>query len=333
MELGWDRYIESVEKNSEVWVYFFGRQVGEPGVYVKGVPHTIDFAGRRVFLRVRQVSTSAPLTDTETSARIREAVAARGLQVFILPEALDVTPTCDVNTSASTCRARNCGGCKTWLSLPLIQDRNLGWPVRLPDTLEDFVPAYWVIPPRNFISMRSERFQPGIYRTNELFRRFKAGEKNLVFPLALGIHEALAARSLDSVDAVVPVPLSPDKAEAGEINRTLLLAKELGRQLGTPVRELLSLSEPTSKRQLRTIDRHPARWFEYIYGQRLVVDDAVGSLGSIILIDDVCTEGSTLRACTAGLRAKNSELQVVAATAGQMTVRAAVTREDDLVAD
>ena len=33
--------------------------------------------------------------------------------------------------------------------------------------------------------------------------------------------------------AVVPVPLSPDKAAAGEINRTLLLAKELGRQLGT----------------------------------------------------------------------------------------------------
>ena len=53
----------------------------------------------------------------------------------------------------------------------------------------------------------------------------------------------------------------------------------------------------------------------------------------MLLIDDVCTEGSTLRACTAGLRAKNPELQVAAATAGQMTVRAAVTREEDLVAD
>lgn len=330
LELGWDRYIESVEQNSEVWVYFFGRHAFEPGVYVKGVPHTIDLAGKRVLLRVRQVSTTSPLTDAKTSARIREVIAARGLQVFILPEALDVAPTCDVDTGASTCKKRNCGGCKTWLALPLIQDRNLGWPARLPDALEDFVPAYWVIPPRNFIYMRSERFTAGIYRTDELFRRFKTGEKNLAFPLALEMHEALAARGLDSFDAVVPVPLSPDKAEAGEIHRTLLLAKELGRQLGCPVRELLALSEPTSKRRLRGIDGYNARMFEYIYRERLLVDAGVEMLSSIVLVDDVCTEGSTLRACTAALRAKNPELDVVAATAGQMTVRAAVAREEEL---
>jgi predicted amidophosphoribosyltransferase len=78
-----------------------------------------------------------------------------------------------------------------------------------------------------------------MYKTDELFRRFKAGEKNLAFPLALGMHEALVARGLESVDAIVPVPLSPDKVAAGEIHRTLLLARELGRQLGVPVRQLL----------------------------------------------------------------------------------------------
>lgn len=330
MELGWSRYIESVEKNSEVWVYFFGRHAFEEGVYVKGVPHTIDVPGRRVLLRVRQVSTTSPLTDGKTNARIREVMAARGLQVFILPEALDVAPTCDVDTGASTCRARNCGGCKTWHSLPLIRARNLGWPARLTDALEDFVPAYWVIPPRNFIYMRSERFKPGIYRTDELFRRFKAGEKNLAFPLALGMREALAARGFDTFDAVVPVPLSPDKAADGEIHRTLLLAKELGRQLGAPVRELLSLSEPTSKRRLRGIDGYSAHSFELIYRRRLLVGDAVEELGRIVLVDDVCTEGSTLRVCTSRLQAKNPTLEVVAATAGQMTVRAAVEHEDDL---
>ena len=332
LELGWARYIESVEKGSEVWVYFFGRHAFTDGVYVKGAVHTVDIVGRRVLLRVRQVSTSEPLTDATTSARIREIVAARGLQVFILPDVLDVVPTCDVDTSASTCKRRNCGGCKTWQMFPIIQDRNLGWPDRLPESLEDFVPAYWVIPPRNFIYMRGERFITGVRRTDELFRRFKIGEANLAFPLALGMHEALAARDLDTFDAVVPIPLSPEKAAAGEIHRTRLLARELSRQLGVPMRELLSLSKPTSKRRLRGIDGYSVSRFELTYRQRLVVDDAVATVSSILLVDDVCTKGSTIRASTAALHSKNPTLTIVAATAGQMTVRAAVEYEHDLIA-
>jgi hypothetical protein len=294
--------------------------------------HTIDVPGRKVLLRVRQMSTTATLTDAKTSALIREVVAARGLQVFILPEALDVAPTCDVDTKASMCKRRCCGGCKTWRSLPVIKEQNLGWPRRLPETLEDFVPAYWVIPPRNFIYQQGERFNTGIRRTDELFRRFKTGEANLAFPLALGIREALAARGLDSFDAVVPIPLSPDKEQAGEIHRTRLLAKDLARQLRVPVREALSLSEPTSKRRLRGIDGYSASSFEFAYRRRLVVDDAVTDYLSILLVDDVCTEGSTIRASCVAVRAKNPSLKIVAATAGQMTVRAAVEHEEDLVA-
>ena len=68
------------------------------------------------------------------------------------------------------------------------------------------------MPSRNFVYQQGERFNTGIRRTDELFRRFKTGEANLAFPLALGIREALATRELDSFEAVVPIPLSPDKA-------------------------------------------------------------------------------------------------------------------------
>jgi hypothetical protein len=53
---------------------------------------------------------------------------------------------------------------------------------------------------------------------------------------------------------------------------------------------------------------------------------------SVVLVNDVFTDGSILRACTFALQSRNGELAVVAATAGQMTVRAAVTREEDLIA-
>jgi hypothetical protein len=332
LRLGWARYIEAVERGTEIWVYFHGPHAFENGVYVKGVAHAIDVDQGEVLLRIRQASTSVPLTDASTSARIAAIVAARGLQVFLLPDALDVAPTCNVDTSAMTCAHRSCDGCQTWQALPLIAPRNLGWPARLPQSLADFVPAYWVIPPRNFIYMRSGRFKLGIRRTDELFRRFKTGEKRLAFPLALGIREALATRGLDSFDAIVPIPLSPDKEAAGEIHRTRLLARELARLLGVPVREPLSLDGAISKRRLRGDQGYSASLFEYVYRRKLVINDTIDGLQRIALIDDVCTEGSTIRASTSILKAKNPALEVVAATAGQMTVRAAVLHEDDLTA-
>ena len=98
-------------------------------------------------------------------------------------------------------RTPQLGGCTTWQTLPLVKARNLGWPSRLPESLAGYVPAYWVIPPRNFIFMRGELFKMEFRKTDELFRRFKTGEKRLAFPLALGIREALADRDLGAFDA------------------------------------------------------------------------------------------------------------------------------------
>jgi hypothetical protein len=71
--------------------------------------------------------------------------------------------------------------------------------------------------------------------------------------------------------------------------------------------------------QLRKV-RHPS------------TDKAVGGLRRIALVEDVYTEGSTIRAVAHVLKASNPQLEVVAAAAGQMTIRAAVVHENDLTA-
>jgi hypothetical protein len=62
--------------------------------------------------------------------------------------------------------------------------------------------------------------------------RFKVGDKELAYPLALGMYTGLSQRRLLDFDAVIPIPLSPDKEQAGEIHRTKLLGLEPARLLG-----------------------------------------------------------------------------------------------------
>jgi len=215
--------------------------------------------------------------------------------------------------------------------MPRVAPRALARPARLSPDFEAFVPGYWVIPPRNFIHQSGRRIRPEIQRTSDLFYRFKVGADELAVPLALGMREALVDRGLEQFDCIVPVPLSPDKQAAGELHRTGTLADELGRVLDVRRCDLLSLSEPTSKRVLRGEHGYTAGRFESTYGRRLLIEPEAERLTRLILLDDVCTEGSTLSACLDALHVINPGLEVVAATAGQMTVRAAVRRERDLV--
>lgn len=329
--LGWTRYIESVERGTEIWVYFHGRHRFENGVYLKGVAQKVDLAKHQASIRIRKVSTDRPLTDDATSERIAEVVAPRNRQVFILPEELDYSPVCDVATTAESCARRQCGSCKTWRTLRRIRRRNLGTPKHLGTEVAGFVPAYWVIPPRNFIHSSGRRIITPVKKTSELFYRFKTGEESLAFPLALGISDRLAKRSFIAFDGVVPVPLSPEKEARGEIHRTRLLATELSRLLGCPRRDLLSLTAPVSKKSLRLGRGFSANDFAFAYRMKLAVVRSGPRYKRLLLVDDVCTEGSTLTECAKKLRSTNPGCEVIAATAGQMTVRAAVQNEDDLI--
>jgi predicted amidophosphoribosyltransferase len=138
------------------------------------------------------------------------------------------------------------------------------------------------------------------------------------------MHQAIRAHGEREATALVPIPLSLDKAEAGEFHRTRALARELGRLLGLPVVEALSLDRPISKRRLQAGGVTSAH-FERRYSAALQVDPAVRRHRRVILVDDVSTHGSTL-GCAARALSQHG-VSVALATAGQMVTAAAVRDE------
>ena len=151
------------------------------------------------------------------------------------------------------------------------EETRIGCPGDFPSTVGGFAPAYWVIPPPLLSALRGQADRAS--RSSalpRLFYRFKSGERNLAYPLALGIYHALRKRRLLEFDCIVPIPLSPDKAAKNEIHRTRLLAEELAPLLDAPVDELLTLTKPISKRRLRIQQGLTANQFERQYYETLV---------------------------------------------------------------
>jgi predicted amidophosphoribosyltransferase len=151
---------------------------------------------------------------------------------------------------------------------------------------------------------------------------------------ALGIYEQLARRGLLDFDAIIPVPLSPDKIERKELNRTHEMAQHLALLLGNvPVVPGLRLKEPISKRSLQSTERLGPSAFEKRYDALLLSDGGVlaGIGAKILLLDDVSTKGSTLSVCAARLKSFDDSFQITAVVGAQMLIAEAVRDPNTLI--
>jgi hypothetical protein len=333
ISLGWAKYADVAERGDIVWVYFFEGSRFEAGVYVKGFVHEIKFAEKELVLRVSDYSTAAPLMDAATNVRIAEIVSPRKRQVFLLPGDLEPTTVCSVAAAgAPSCAARNCMDCSFWQDLPVVTGKAVNMPSRLPAGFaRSHTPGYWIIPKRSFVHRSGRHVRAGVTRTTELFYRYKTGEGALAYPLASAIHRALAMKGTLDFDAIVPVPLSPEKAASGELHRALKLSEELGRILRVPVVDALRLKKPISRRVMMNYGATSAM-FENKYVKLLDVDvAALSGLSNLLLVDDVCTAGHTFRAIAAWLHASLPDVSIHLASAGQMAVRGAVHDDDDVL--
>ena len=315
LRLGWRHYIDVVEKGWECWVYFHGPHTFENGVYAKGIVDAIDLDEGEVSLRVREYRTNRPITSSDTSARVAAAVGTRYRQVFVWPDDLTVAPHC----GQKACKARQCGDCETWTKLPLIGKGESTAPSRLRwSKYEDVLAAHWIVPSRCY----ETRIRTEVQDLTSRFTEFKWGEMAYAYPFALSIFEQLRRRDLLEFDCVVPIPLSPDKAENGEKHRTRELGRELGRLLAVRMREMLSLSSSVSKRRMQA-EGYTVSQFEGRYREALQAK-VPSSAGRILLVDDVMTRGSTAAQAIHTIREQRRKAVVVVATAGQMIVKEAV---------
>ena len=127
------------------------------------------------------------------------------------------------------------------------------------------------------------------------------GKLSLTKPLARALIEVLPA--LPNLDAIIPVPLHPQRLREREYNQSLLLAEQLSRHTGIPlflacllrIRPTVPQTSLSRKERLTNLRRafsvaKPA----HIQGKR------------ILLVDDVFTTGTTLHECAKTLRRAGS---------------------------
>ena len=116
----------------------------------------------------------------------------------------------------------------------------------------------------------------------------------------------LMARFLDKHplpgEALVPVPLHPHRLRERGYNQAELLASDIGKATGLPVETQLLSRTRNSARQARTAVGNLRR--ANTAGAFVCEEDLAGA--SCILVDDVCTTGSTLEACAEALAASGA---------------------------
>ena len=150
--------------------------------------------------------------------------------------------------------------------------------------------------PRGFESLRSPyRFEGHVRDAIHAlkYRGIRAASETLGELMARHL-----VRNSVRADSLVPVPLHHSRLRSRGYNQSALLAKELARHTGLPVREDLLSRVGNARPQVETSTQEERR--SNVAGNFACEADASGL--DLLLIDDVATTASTLSECAAVLR-------------------------------
>jgi ComF family protein len=130
------------------------------------------------------------------------------------------------------------------------------------------------------------------------------GLRVLAVPLGKMMGQGWAAlRPRDhDIDVVVPVPLHPTRQRQRGYNQAALLARQLGAEIGRPVVEniLVRVKATTPQVDLNAEERQAN-----VRNAFKTLDSSL-TAKRVLLVDDVCTTGSTLEAACSALRDANA---------------------------
>jgi len=144
--------------------------------------------------------------------------------------------------------------------------------------------------------IRSAAYFEGLLR--EATHHFKyRGLQVLARPLGQLMVEQWAAYHIPA-EVLIPVPLHPTRLAERGYNQATLLARELGTVTGLSV-ETDSLVRIRATAPQITLDAAARQ--ENVQGAFECLDDRMTGC-RVVLIDDLCTTGSTLNACSTALR-------------------------------
>ena len=117
------------------------------------------------------------------------------------------------------------------------------------------------------------------------------GQRGLAEPLADFLSKT--AHALPEAEAIVPVPLHPSRERQRGYNQSALLARALGERLDLPVVETVSRVRKTDTQV--GLDRRKRQ--DNVKGAFACPQPELAAGRNLLLVDDVCTTGSTLIAC------------------------------------
>ena len=118
----------------------------------------------------------------------------------------------------------------------------------------------------------------------------------LAEPMGLQMVRALEGLQPLRVDCLAPVPMHPRRLRRRGIDHALLLARAIAEGLELPVEQLLVRTRDTRQQaRLDGIER-----LHNLDGAFAVTGDVTGK--RVLLVDDVCTTGTTANACAEALR-------------------------------
>lgn len=115
--------------------------------------------------------------------------------------------------------------------------------------------------------------------------------------LASLLEERLRERGDLRFDAIVAVPMTRRRERERGYNQAALLAKALATRVTLPFRPRLLVRRREGERQSTLVRRARAQNVKGVFAGGAVEGQ------SLLLVDDICTTGETLRACATALRA------------------------------
>ena len=333
----WREYFDDLNKGDIIFTYFTGPGVRE-GVYLISKISEIK-SDKHVIGKVLRHNLQEPLILPEDFKKYSAQILTRPIgSVYVIPPSLDIAfedikrkvTISEIEIKAKvncfTCFKDNtflCKSCSIFDTNFLIKwDNEVS--LKIPK-IKEITSPFWIIPRQSHWIKKTITEHP----ISDMFYSFKSGYEYYSRLFAFGILKAINIHprfKRVEFNYILGIPLSPDKIKHGEFDRVAKLCKILSQEMNVRyLEDGLLLSESISRRYYKLLGKE--KDFSKDYYNYLKLKTPTLNNKTILLIDDVITDGTTLKTTSRRIKDSYPESQIYAATGGVMAKKNNMTVE------